>query len=127
MRGKDSYNTCKCCGKADETIRHMAYGCKWAKDVRNIVFTEWWGRIGDSSPVTIPSFRRSVLCTVTKRESSMDTMRRTLNHITLYFIWREFFFPARVQHTSRLRKQSAPCPTRQLQDLAHSPLESWTS
>ena len=35
----------------------------------------------------LPSFSRSVLCTVTKRESSMDTMRRTLNHITLYFIW----------------------------------------
>ena len=28
MRGKDSHNTCKCCGKADETIRHMAYSCK---------------------------------------------------------------------------------------------------
>ena len=28
-----------------------------------------------------------MLCTITKRESSMDTMRRTLNHITLYFIW----------------------------------------
>ena len=24
MKGKDSCNTCKCCGKADETIRHMA-------------------------------------------------------------------------------------------------------
>ena len=66
----------------------MAYGCKWAKDVCNVVFTEWWGRTGDFSPVTLPSFRRSVLCTVTKRETSMDTMRRTLNHITLYFIWR---------------------------------------
>ena len=87
MRGKDSCNTCKCCGKADETIRHMAYGCKWAKDVHNIVFTEWWGRIGDSSPVILPSFSRYVLCTVTKRDSSMDTMRRTLNHITSYFIW----------------------------------------
>ena len=31
-------------GIADETIRHMVYGCKWAKEVRNIVFTEWWGR-----------------------------------------------------------------------------------
>ena len=71
-----------------ETIRHMAYGCKWAKDVRNIVFTKWWGRTGDSSPVTLPSFRRSVLYTITGRESSMDTMRRTLNHITTYFIWR---------------------------------------
>ena len=29
-----------------------------------------------------------MLCTVTKRESSMETMRRNLNHITLYFIWR---------------------------------------
>ena len=38
--------------------------------------------------VILPSFRRSVLCTVTKRKSSMDTMRRTLNHITSYFIWR---------------------------------------
>ena len=66
----------------------MAYGCKWAKDVRNIVFTEWWGRTGDFLPVILPSFSRSVLYTVTKRESSMDTMRRTLNHITLYFIWR---------------------------------------
>ena len=28
-----------------------------------------------------------MLCTVTKRETSMDTMRRTLNHITSYFIW----------------------------------------
>ena len=82
MRGIDSCNTCKCCGKADETIRHMAYGCKWAKDVRNIVFTKWWGRTVDSSLGTQPSFRRSLLCTITKRESSMDTMRRTLNHIT---------------------------------------------
>ena len=88
MRGKDSCSTCKCCGKADETIRHMTYGCKWAKDVRNIVFTEWWGRTGDPTQVILPSFRRSVLCTVTTRESSMDSMRRTLNHITSYFIWR---------------------------------------
>ena len=88
MWKKDSCNTCKCCGKADETIRHMAYRCKYAKDVCNIVFTEWWSRTGDSSPVILPSFSRSVLCTVTERESSMDTMRRTLNHITSYFIWR---------------------------------------
>ena len=88
MRGKDSCSTCKCCGKADETIRHMSYGCKWAKDVRNIVFTEWWGRTGDPMQVILPSFRTSILCTVTKRESSMDTMRRTLNHITSYCIWR---------------------------------------
>ena len=65
----------------------MAYRCKWAKDVRNIVFTEWWGRTGDSLLVILPSFSRSLLYTITKRESSMDTMRRTLNHITLYFIW----------------------------------------
>ena len=58
------------------------------KNVCNIVFTEWWGRTGDFSQVILPSFSRSVLCTVTKRESSMDTMRRTLNHITSYFIWR---------------------------------------
>ena len=38
--------------------------------------------------VILQSFSRSVLCTVTKREISMDTMRRTLNHITSYFIWR---------------------------------------
>ena len=66
----------------------MAYGCKWAKDVRNIVFTEWWGRTGDSLQVILPSFSRSVLYTVTNRESSMDTMSKTLNQITLYFIWR---------------------------------------
>ena len=35
----------------------------------------------------LPSFHRSVLYTVTKRETSMDNMRRTLNHITSYFIW----------------------------------------
>ena len=46
------------------------------------------GQDRDSLPVIIPSFRRSVLYTVTKRESSMDTMRRTLNHIMSYFIWR---------------------------------------
>ena len=28
MRENNSCNTCKCCGKADETIRHMAYGKK---------------------------------------------------------------------------------------------------
>ena len=27
--------------QADKTIRHIANGCKWAKDVRNIVLTEW--------------------------------------------------------------------------------------
>ena len=32
-----------------------------------------------------------MLCTVTKRETSMDTMRRSLNHITSYFIWRMRF------------------------------------
>ena len=53
IRGKDSCNTCKCCGKADETIRHMAYGCKWANDVRNIVFTKWWGKTGDSTLVIL--------------------------------------------------------------------------
>ena len=88
MHGNADGTTCKCCGIADETIRHMVHGCKWAKEVRNIVFTEWWGRTGDSTPVILPSFRRSVLCTVTNKESSMDTMRRTLNHITSYFIWR---------------------------------------
>ena len=54
----------------------------------NIVLTKWWGRTGDSTQVILSSFRRSMLYTVTKRESSMDTMRRTLNHITLYVIWR---------------------------------------
>ena len=88
MHGKDSSSTCKCCGVADETIRHMVYDCKWAKAVRKMVFTEWWGRTGDPTQVILPSFRRSVLCTVTKRDTSMDTMRRTLNHITSYFIWR---------------------------------------
>ena len=56
MRGKDSCSTCKCCGKTVETIRHMAYSCKWAKAVRNIVFTEWWGRTGDSTHVILLSF-----------------------------------------------------------------------
>ena len=49
-------------------------------------WSDWSSDVCSSDLVTLPSFRRSVLCTVTKRESSMDTMRRTLNHITSYFI-----------------------------------------
>jgi hypothetical protein len=66
----------------------MVYGCEWARKVRNIVFTEWWGRVGDPTPAIAPTFQKLVLCTETKRASSMDNMRRTLNHITSYFIWR---------------------------------------
>jgi hypothetical protein len=89
MRGKKSCSKCKCCNAATETIRHMVFDCKWAKEVRKAVFTEWWARTGDATPVVLPSFRRSILCTETERESAMDSMRRTLNHITSYFIWRK--------------------------------------
>jgi hypothetical protein len=37
---------CPRCGET-ETIKHMAFSCKWVKDLRGIVLKEWWARSGD--------------------------------------------------------------------------------
>ena len=86
MVGKDAKKECPRCGKA-ETIRHMAFGCSWAKKVRKITYTEWWARTGDYLPATDPSFKRDLF--ETNDNVLLEEVSATLAGITTRTIWKQ--------------------------------------
>ena len=83
LRGKDTDPSCPHCGK-DEDICHMAYDCPMARDVRYMVFREWWHRTGDLLPCTNPSFTRAFFG---GGKDTLVVLQRTLNDIATYQIW----------------------------------------
>lgn len=84
LRGKNQETACPMCDRTED-IKHMAYDCASAKDIRFMVFREWWFRTTDSFPVINPSFTEDMFGEGT---NTLDVLRRTLNDITTYHIWR---------------------------------------
>jgi hypothetical protein len=48
LRGKDANPSCPHCGERED-IRHMAFDCPVATDIRKMVFREWWYRTTESA------------------------------------------------------------------------------
>jgi hypothetical protein len=76
---------CTRCTTQPETIKHMAFSCTFAREIRSIVFKEWFFRSGDPQLADPHSFD---LAFFQWEDSSTTTLlSKTLNAICTYHIW----------------------------------------
>jgi hypothetical protein len=68
-----------------EDIKHMAFDCIVAKNIHDMVFTEWWSRTTESWWLNHPKFEEAFF---NEGTSTFEVLRRTLNDIATYHIWR---------------------------------------
>ncbi len=87
MRGKDAKKMCPRCGLVPETIKHMAHGCKWAKEVKTAAMLEWQVRTGGPVENAILTFAQAFLTTC--GNSTLETAKATLSAIILHHIWKD--------------------------------------
>jgi hypothetical protein len=82
LRRKETDNRCPHCMEVED-IKHMAFDCIVAKNIRDMVFTEWWSRTTESWWLNHPKFEEAFF-----NEGTFEVLRRTLNDIATYHIWR---------------------------------------
>jgi hypothetical protein len=68
-----------------EDIKHMAFDCIVAKNICNVVFTEWWSHTTESWWLNHPKFEEAFF---NEGTSTFEVLRRTLNEIATYQFWR---------------------------------------
>jgi hypothetical protein len=84
MRGAEANQGCPRCGET-ETIKHMAFSCKWVNQLRSIVMKEWWARTGDPKWTDRHSFGEAFFGDT---EGIKAEIFDTLNAITAHEGWK---------------------------------------
>jgi hypothetical protein len=83
LRHKETNNRCPHCIEVED-IKHMAFDCIVAKNIRDMVFTEWLSYTIESWWLNHPKFEEAFF----NEGTSTFEVLRTLNDIATYHIWR---------------------------------------
>jgi hypothetical protein len=81
---KETNNRCPHCMEVED-IKHMAFDGIVAKNIRDMVFMEWWTGTTESWWLNHPKFEEAFF---NKGTSTFEVLRRTLNDIATYHFWR---------------------------------------
>jgi hypothetical protein len=87
LRRKETDNRCPHCTEVED-IKHIAFDCTIAKNIRDMVFMEWWSHTTESWWLNHPKFEEAFF---NEGTSTFEVLRRTLNDIVTYHIWRYMY------------------------------------